>query len=68
MSSVLMMFYPSQVLRSLIELRPTDQRKELLDILLIFCSAEDVEIRKAALKATCQLADSNSKWEEAIEV
>lgn len=66
--NVLFFLIHTQILRSLIQLRPTEQRKDLLGVLLNFTSFEDTEIRKAALKATCQLADSHSMWEEQIEV
>ncbi|VDK37327.1 unnamed protein product [Taenia asiatica] len=56
-----------QVLRSLIELRPSQRRDELLDLLLGFCACEDSTVRRAALKATCQLADSHPRWEKLVE-
>ncbi|KAL5103713.1 Symplekin [Taenia crassiceps] len=56
-----------QVLRSLIELRPSQRREELLDLLLGFCACDDSTVRRAALKATCQLADSHPRWEKLVE-
>lgn len=56
-----------QVLRSLIELRPTQRREELLDLLLGFCAFEESTVRRAALKATSQLADSHPRWEKLVE-
>eukprot|EP00108_Taenia_solium_P005511 TsM_000679700 transcript=TsM_000679700 gene=TsM_000679700 len=56
-----------QVLRSLIELRPSQRRDELLDLLLGFCACEDSTVRRAALKATCQLANSHPRWEKLVE-
>ncbi|VDM32213.1 unnamed protein product [Hydatigera taeniaeformis] len=56
-----------QVLRSLIELRPSQRREELLDLLLGFGACEDSTVRRAAIKATCQLADSHPRWEKLVE-
>ncbi|VDN41338.1 unnamed protein product [Dibothriocephalus latus] len=60
--------YGFQTLRSLIECRPTEQRKELFDLLLNFASVDDTKIRQAALTAVTELAQSNAKWQDQIEV
>uniref|UniRef100_A0A0X3NLC9 Symplekin n=1 Tax=Schistocephalus solidus TaxID=70667 RepID=A0A0X3NLC9_SCHSO len=59
--------YGFQTLRSLIECRPTEQRKELFDLLLNFASVDDTKIRRAALTAVTELAQSNAKWQDQIE-
>ncbi|KAH8854993.1 Symplekin [Schistosoma japonicum] len=60
--------YGFEILRTLIETRPVSQREDLLNMLLHFCSVDGVEVRKAALAATRELASSDPRWQDHIEV
>ncbi|CAH8867888.1 unnamed protein product [Trichobilharzia szidati] len=60
--------YGFEILRTLIETRPITQREDLLNMLLHFCSVDGLEVRKAALIATRELANSDSRWQEHIEM
>lgn len=60
--------YGFQVVRTLIEMKPTQWREELLNLLFGFSAFEEPTVRDAAIKATCQLANSSAKWEEVVEV
>lgn len=60
--------YGFEVVRNLIELKQTQWREELLNLLFGFSAYEDQTVQKAAIKAACQLAHSSSKWEEIVEV
>ncbi|VUZ55106.1 unnamed protein product [Hymenolepis diminuta] len=59
--------YGFEVVRNLIELKQTQWREELLNLLFGFSAYEDQTVQKAAIKAACQLAHSSSKWEEIVE-
>ncbi|KAM7535756.1 hypothetical protein Aperf_G00000097372 [Anoplocephala perfoliata] len=59
--------YGFQVVRTLIEMKPTQWREELLNLLFGFSAFEEATVRDAAIKATSQLADSSTKWEEVVE-
>ncbi|CAH8436037.1 unnamed protein product [Heterobilharzia americana] len=60
--------YGFEILRTLIETRPVSQREDLLNMLLHFCSVDGLEVRKAALNATRELASSDSRWQDHIEM
>ncbi|XP_018645935.1 LOW QUALITY PROTEIN: symplekin, putative [Schistosoma mansoni] len=60
--------YGFEILRTLIETRPVSQREDLLNMLLHFCSVDALEIRKAALTATRELASSDPRWQDHIEM
>ncbi|CAH8434957.1 unnamed protein product [Schistosoma turkestanicum] len=60
--------YGFEILRTLIETRPVSQREDLLNMLLHFCSVDGLEIRKAALTATRELASSDPRWQDHIEM
>lgn len=60
--------YGFEIMRTLIETKPSQWREKLLNLSFAFSAFEEPTIRNAAIKAIWQLADSNSHWEKVVEV